>query len=250
MSIAVGVEVGYEILKVVDRNGWLNQFTDAFRKKHRVLVLGSTGVGKTQFLRSFGDMFAEGLNYAARTQFPTAKRIELDGNLFEFIDTPGQELHQSRRITAIANAMREGYTGIINIVSYGYHEYGLNADKVLAGSSVKDSYLQSHRDVEIRLLGEWSPWITDQWVFTIITKADLWWDSQEDVIEYYERGKYHQVLQGSNPKIEAMVSPYSSVSSKFYGVTPTSGHFNDEQRKIYRSKVFEGLIEAISRVKT
>lgn len=240
----------YDFFKeVIDRNGGLDRFTHVFRKKHRVLVMGGTGVGKTQLLKSFDDMFAETLHHEQRTQYPTSQRIDIEGNLFEFIDTPGQELHSTRRRRAIAESMKAGIDGVINLACYGYHEYGLNAERVFEkDGNVRDIYLRSHRRVEIDLLSEWLPLLNEQWVYTVVSKADVWWDSRETIVDYYTRGTYHEAVRSINPDVEEMITPYSAVSSMFYSRLPTSGRFNDEQRKIYRQKLIEGLIQAVLRV--
>ena len=41
-----------EVIALANKQGWLDKLKMAFRKKHRILVLGSTGAGKTNFLKS------------------------------------------------------------------------------------------------------------------------------------------------------------------------------------------------------
>jgi len=72
--------------------------------------------------------------------------------------------------------------------------------------------------------------------------------SQDIVLEHYRSGEYYRAINNANSKIETLVSPYSSISSKFYGVLSTSGDFNDDQRKLCRNQIFRELIEAITRV--
>jgi len=115
--------------------------------------------------------------------------------------------------------------------------------------SNKESYLQSHREIETQLINEWAHLLSNQWVLTVGTKADIWWGSQDIVLEHYRSGEYYRAINNANSKIETLVSPYSSISSKFYGVLPTSGDFNDDQRKLCRNQIFRELIEAITRVK-
>jgi GTPase Era involved in 16S rRNA processing len=247
MSIATSstVKIGYNILKFAEQKGYLNKFKDLFRKKHRVLLLGSTGTGKTQFLNSFGNIFADALSHLARTEFSYIKRVDVSGNLFEFIDTPGQELHKSRRMSTIRKAISGRFSGVIDLVSYGYHEYGADIKNVIKGNSVKKKYLDSHLEREINQINEWAPLLNDEWIITVITKADIWWDNKQNVLDYYKNGLYSKALQAAyNPKAYTVV-PYSSLTYKFYNVVPCSGNFSDAERKLLRNSLFQKLTEAI-----
>ena len=248
MSTALFVEIGYEIVKVAEREGYLQRLKDAFRKKHRVLLLGSTGTGKTQFLNSFGNIFADALDHVARTEFPHVKRMEIDKKLFEFIDTPGQELHKSRRVSAVRKAIADGFSGVMNLVSYGYHEYGVDKQEVVNNGTVSPEYLQMHCSREVEQLGEWAPLLKNEWVFTVVTKADIWWDDRQQIMNHYASGAYGKALQVASSTTEKVVCPYSSLTSKFYGAVPCSGNFSDIERKSCRNSLFHKLAEAIARL--
>ncbi len=246
MSWEIAAEVGYEIIKVAERKGLLKKLKDAFRKKHRILLLGSSGTGKTQFLDSFGNIFAEALDHVARTEFPVKRRIDIEGRLFEFIDTPGQILHKSRRIHAIRDCLSTGISGVLNIAAFGYHEYGTDTKEVLTNGYINPKYQTKHLELEIQLINEWAPLLKDEWIITVISKADLWWDNHNQVIDHYSKGDYSVALNSANQQSAKIVRPFCSTMSKFYNALSCSGNFDDTQRRKYRNSLFATLIEAIS----
>jgi len=248
MSTALIAQLGYDLIKIAERNGSLDRFRDMFRKKHRVLILGSTGTGKTQFVTSCAQIFADALDHVARTEFPNTNRTEIGGKLFEFIDTPGQEYHVSRRVDAIREAINKGMSGVINLTCYGYHEYGVDKSEVIIDKSVSEKYLKSHREVELILLREWVHLLRNEWILTVVSKADIWWDQRDNILQYYNSGEYNDVLFSLNKHMENVIAPYSSITNRFYNEVPCSGNFDDTQRKLYRQKLFKTLLEAITRV--
>ncbi|HYW07125.1 MAG TPA: GTPase domain-containing protein [Longimicrobium sp.] len=120
---AVAGKLAVEGVKFGVRRGWFRRFTDTFREKHRVFVLGSTGAGKTNFLLSLRKEAPAAIPHGDRTEFVTSHTLDIGGNLFAFVDMPGQPGQESRRGQAIRTMPRLKTTGVINVVSYGYHEY-------------------------------------------------------------------------------------------------------------------------------
>jgi hypothetical protein len=235
---------GYELLKIAKREGWLRHAVDFFRPKHRALLLGSTGAGKTQFLRSIPELAAQAISQGARTEFPTVARFDINSKLFEFTDTPGQLEHRLFRDDATKRAIKNDLNGVINFVSYGYHEYGLPVERVFENGVVRSEYLSDHRNREIDLLTEWAPLLSAEWVLTIVTKADIWWDDRTEIADFYLKGAYRQQLAKLFPNARYLVRPYSSISAKFYGTLPGARSFDDEVRRSLRNEVFRLLREA------
>lgn len=115
--------VAEEFVKKLIKEGWIKKAFSFFRKKHRFLLLGSTGVGKTNLLKSFQSDTPEVIYYLNRTEFAKKSKAKIESEPFIFIDTPGQIDHKPRRIREIRMAMSRGISGIINVVAYGYHEH-------------------------------------------------------------------------------------------------------------------------------
>jgi hypothetical protein len=243
------IATGYEILKIAKREGWLRHPIDLFRTKNRALLLGSTGAGKSQFLRSVPEIVSTAISQAARTEFSTVARFEINGALFDFIDTPGQLEHRPRRDEATKDAIKRNLKGVINFVSFGYHEYGAPPEKVFLEGIVRPEYLEEHREREINLLAEWAPLLSTEWVLTVVTKADIWWNDRLAVAEHYERGAYKARLDQIFPNATSIVRPYSSISSRFYGIVPGAGSFDDTVRSSCRHELFRLLREAVDRNK-
>ncbi|WNV09015.1 GTPase domain-containing protein [Tardiphaga sp. 709] len=238
------VATSYELIKIAKREGWLKQLIDLARRKNHALLLGSTGAGKTQFLRSTNEIISPAISPAARTEFATVGRFEINDSLFDLIDTPGQLEHRPRRDAETKEAIKQKLHGIINFVSYGFHEYGVPLQDVISGEQVKPEYLQEHQKREIDLIAEWAPLMSTEWVLTVVTKADIWWDSRETVAQHYQGGAYQKRLARLFPNAHHIVRPYSSISSRFYGTIPGSGSFDDSVRSACRAEVFRVLAEA------
>ncbi|MGH9846277.1 MAG: GTPase [Blastocatellia bacterium] len=113
-----------EIISKAHKQGWFDKLVSALRKKHRVVVLGATGIGKTAFLESLTETLPRAIESMNRTVFNEKRRIKISKDLFIFTDTPGHRMYTKRRLEAIKEVlkMEGGVEGIINVVSYGYHE--------------------------------------------------------------------------------------------------------------------------------
>jgi hypothetical protein len=153
---------------------------------------------------------------------------------------------------AIRNALRrkEGISGIINVVSYGYHEWRIEEREkpTSPDGSIKEEYLEKHRDIEIELLSEWLPFFDSKnvsWLITVVNKADLWWHEKDNVLKYYNSGKYYETL-GS-----AFTSPvtqeYCSVIHKFYGEGNLSGKFDNSDKVNAKTRLLKKIIDAIAK---
>lgn len=243
--IAGGVTAGLGYAKEA---GWWKKLLASLRRKKTVLVLGASGAGKTQFVNSILDPLSPRLTSSERTTGAHPRRALIKDNPFRLIDTPGQLLDEGKRKPAIRDAVRKGVEGIVNVVSYGYHE----AAEAGASRAVPDrgravarpEYLKERRAAELDLLSEWAPLFdetTTRWVLTVVTKADLWWPDDGDRIRRsYEQGVYSGRLLELR-SIHSVV-PYCSVIGPFYGFR-TGGRFGDEHRNRLRQNLLRSLLE-------
>lgn len=244
-------KVAIEAFDLARKRGWFDKLIAACRKKHKILLLGSTGRGKTNLLKSLTEVVPQAIHHLNRTEFGQKHHIQISDQPFIFVDTPGQVHHAPRRLEAIRETMAQGISGIINVVSYGYHEYRRGIKEVFNDDgTVRESYLQGHRQVEIDAVKEWSALLGDRttagWLITVVTKADLWWDRKDEVMDHYLVGEYFHGL-GDAQNLNPAVIHYCSVFHRFYGVGQLSGMFDESDRTMVRGHLLRTLLEAIGK---
>lgn len=166
------------IVKAAKEQGWFEKLMDYFSKKHNILVLGCSGAGKTELIKSIGSINPEIIHFTSRTRDKTISEMKINKVPFEFIDIPGEETDLSIRNQAIIDHASE-LDAVINVVSYGYHEYTYGKEEaILNGHGISEDYLESNRAREIDTIPEWSislGGVRKYRLITVVTKADLWW---------------------------------------------------------------------------
>lgn len=236
------------ILETAEKHGLIDKIKELFARKRTVLLLGTSGVGKTSLLDSLNGLVPDAIHHLTRTEIAKKHRMKFDGANIVFLDTPGQEHHGSRRMEAIRQSMRQDHLGVINVTSFGYHEHSTGLQEAFNDDgSVSQDYLAKHRTVEIAGLNEWIELLGDpnttRWFMTVVTKADLWWDERTKAIDYYRNGEYSEHL-GSMKQLHPVVIDFCSVTHKFYGRSPVCGTFDDDARNMLRLNFVKTLVEA------
>ncbi len=223
-----------ELSKFINRN---------FRKKIKVLVLGTSGNGKTSFLNS---LLGGSIIEPNRTMRNTPFKMELpDGRIVEFIDTPGHSTYDVERDLALSLISKNQITGIVNVVSYGY---AISSDIPLSevfktpssasvdNNEVRPEYLENNRKRELNHLDEVVGRISindrPKWILTVINKVDVWSENQELVQSYYEKGEYAKHLTGLEKVCRMFVTPYCSVIAPF-GKRKMSIAIGEEEKNQY-----------------
>lgn len=139
----------------------LHRLLARFRRKKRILVLGASGVGKTQFINSILNVLSDKLTTHERTAAVHGRKVLIDERPFLLFDTPGQRLDEAKRRRAILDAVRSPLAGIINVVSFGYHEAAeagpAHALPKKGRQIAEPGYLKARREIELELLSEWVP---------------------------------------------------------------------------------------------
>jgi len=231
------------IVDIAKEQGLLRRLRDVLRTKHYVLILGSTGTGKSNFVLSLKELVPEAIDHLSRTAFASRSRVQLAGTVFDFIDTPGQAELRARRLEAIRKALDQTRFGVINVVSWGYHEYKTGKSEAIApDGGVDAAWLSTHREVELDSAAEWVPLVAGKpaYMITLVTKADLWWPEADNVIRYYEKGKYYRVVRDAALAGHVVV-PYSSVFHNFYNEGALAGSFDAADREDCQKSLLQEL---------
>jgi hypothetical protein len=247
-----GAKVAVDIYKLAKELGWLDKLRTFWKKKKRIVVLGSTGVGKTEFIESLKKLIPDLIANTARTEFSKKTTLALtEGIIIEVEDTPGQRGHESRRRRSIQDAVRRA-DGVINVVAYGYHEYDIASSQALTkAGEAKETFLRAHRQIEIEQVQEWNRTLSfgvkNPWLITLVSKGDLWWEERQTVKQHYSEGGYFKSL-GAAEAMNPTVCLYSSIRHKFFSTAPVSGFFDDDERLRLRADFFRVLFEAFGGV--
>lgn len=220
------------------------------RGRHRVLVAGTTGTGKTQLIDSLTELIPPTISYLDRTSFSKSADVQVQKEFFRIWDTPGQKLMGTDRAQAIKDVSAKRF-GVLNVVSYGYHEFRADLRTVFTRNNVSLSFLKRQREIELAQLGELVAMLRGReklgWFITVVAKADLWWDDRAKVFNHYESGAYAEVLSpvlaGGGP----VVLEYCSVIKPFYGRVGISASFSDEERRRAREQLLSSLLTAAAR---
>ncbi len=251
MALSGGeASVAIKIFELAQRQGWLDKLLLALKKKHRILVLGSSGAGKSVFLESLTEALPAAIDRMNRTEFAQEHSIKLGKSPFVFIDTPGQIHHKERRLAAIRDALVKPIAGVINVTAYGFHEGKVAKKDALDDGKARESFLAAKRLEEIEALREWLPLLgsrdTVGWLITAVTKADLWWAERDKVLEHYSSGDYGKELVGAK-ELRPVVLEYCSVFQPYFGEAPMAGSFGDADRIRARGHLLKQLLAAVGR---
>lgn len=243
MTWAIMLEVSYDVNKYFKLVGKLETL---LKEKNKFLVLGATGVGKTQFVTSLYNDGTKSIRGTQRTKFNVTNNMKIKNSLFTFIDTPGHVSYQNARREALQKLVREKYSGIINIVSFGYHESLSEAPTATNNGQPIPEYLKNRRIDEIDLLNEWIHIIDNRNVDSIITlvnKADLWWDNREQVEEYYGKGPYFKALENLTKITNYSIIPYCAIMQPFF-MQYKGGIFGDNEKDKLKCNFISELLNA------
>lgn len=218
-------------------------------KPTRVLLLGVSGSGKTQFLNSFLGipMLEDNRTYVPEDKyyiFPNGRKIQ-------FVDLPGHDAYKNTRQRYIDEITKNKIKGIINVVNYGYNDAEVNeADVFKTGENeIKNAYLRDNRKNELDQLDEWLGRIHSgskpQWLITIVNKADIWYEKKDEVAAYYENGEYGNEFIEIKRVVPHYIFQYCSVINPFGG-RPMSIIMSERKKNEMQKNLRESLLRLIS----
>ncbi|TAE46884.1 MAG: hypothetical protein EAZ06_06095 [Cytophagales bacterium] len=221
-------------------------------KKRKIIILGSSGVGKSQFVQSLQPELPQ-IAVQKRTMGTVEKEASLQGQGIIFLDTAGQANLKIQIDEFQKTTTDDDYVGIINIVSYGYHYAStLDIEKdIFDGDKVKGSFLESSKERELEDIRRWLPFLEYskvKWIITLVNKADIWWKEKTEVHQYYESGEYGKTFenhfQKNYFKKEHIILPYTAVIEPFYN-RPNAGLLGDTAKNTLQTRFASELTRLI-----
>ncbi len=245
----VAAGAGY-VGKQIFRTEVLKKLLDFWKKKHKILVLGSTGVGKTQFINSFVDALQFDV-VKNRTILPTEIVTEVLNERIAFLDVSGEpDKKEDRKIYFKKTFIDTAYKGIINLVSYGYHETGYeNKEEVSENGKVKPAFLALNREKELHHLAEWLPFANvsqAQWIISLVNKADIWQANRNEVFAYYRESAYGKAFEYAKLPQRHLMLPYCAIIHSFANLRQTDFEFGEEQKYIMKKHFAETLLRLLT----
>jgi energy-coupling factor transporter ATP-binding protein EcfA2 len=246
------------VVKTADDLSVIERVKSRFKAKSTFLLLGDTGVGKTQFLRSLSDAMPDPIHYHDRTELvedvaPTKLKI---GDAFIIVeDTHGHDMGKKTpnplRARAIESARNVGINGVINVVAYGYAESKFTGEPSFTNNQPDEIFLGQMRLREIQRMEEWATRLggtnTVDWIMTLVNKADIWHSRWTDVERHYMSGGYGSALESLiDNDVPLIVRPYASEHRRFWNKGLCDPLFDDLVRKQYRNEVISMLKKPMS----
>lgn len=221
-----------------------------FHSPINVILFGESGTGKSQLANC---ITGNNLTSKKRTRVITPKTFTLpNGRRIKIMDTPGHKTYTTQRKELCQKYInKKKVRGIINIVSYGYHETDA-ADEVkifkTGTSEVKEEYLRENRNREIEQINEWIDYIIHenvQWIITIINKADIWYKDYSIVKNFYENGDYSSKLKELVRLCPHHTFIYCSVIAPFYN-KPMTIVIGEDKKKEMHDELLENILQIIN----
>lgn len=217
----------------------------------KIAVFGESGAGKSALLSMLvGKDYEPGstrYNKKLRTVLPNGRRIE-------FTDCPGQKSYRQERQVIKEDIIKGKYDAIINVVCYGYNESSNSNINMFDNDTniVKTSYLEANRDNELKQLSEWIDDINRRsglrWILTVINKADVWADDKNEVLNYYQNGKYAEIFNSVRLVCQHHILPYCSIISPFGG-KPMLLRISEKNKKALHDSLLANIQDFINHVR-
>jgi len=251
------LEFAAYVVEKADDLGLWDRVKAMFSPKNVLLVLGDTGAGKTQFIKSLSDAMPSPIPITKRSEFESEvkpKKIRISDALFIIEDTHGhdggRDVPHPSRIEAIERARGNSITGVINIVSYGHAESKFIPEPEFQGGKPSLAFVQDMRAREIERVSEWAQRLgrvnTVKWVMTIVNKADVWFSEWPMVEHHYTHGLYAKhLLDRIDEDLRHVVLPYACEQRRFWNLGYVDPIFDDTVRKTLRAELISTLANSV-----
>jgi energy-coupling factor transporter ATP-binding protein EcfA2 len=235
--------------------------------KLKIAIFGAGGTGKTTLGNILAGKASANNILSLYQESISIDRIKLDGNTPGLVlIVPGQKPRQDKWDEVLSEMIDGHINLIINVVSYGYHSFeDINyqshplyqvgmSEKIFAATYTENRRI---REVEALQAMESHLKITKNkkvLMLTLVTKQDLWWQSREQVKDYYQNGQYNQIInniqlkKGSDGFQHEYISTCLAIENFVSGNNEllwpnTEGY--DERLKITNSNKFYTVINSL-----
>lgn len=220
-----------------------------FQSPINIIVFGESGTGKSQLVSCITGKPVD----KERTRVTQKNTFTLpNGRRVIIRDTPGHNTYKQLRSEECQKFLiKKKVKGIINVVSYGYHEAGA-ADEVkifkTGTSDVKEEFLRENRIREISQIDDWMDYVHNdciQWIITIINKADIWYKDSPIVNDFYGNGEYFEKLKGLSRCCSLHTFEYCSTIAPFYN-KPMTIIIGEQEKERMHKELIHGILQLIN----
>lgn len=219
---------------------------DLFKKDHNIALFGITGTGKSEFVES---LEKSGANITETLTIRTTK-FYIDKFKVFIHDTPGHDAGESLREDVLSDIIKKDYTGVIFLVSSGFHQRDgiVDVETIKNDSEKFASWIESRKSMEIDFLQNISKNLrlsNVKWIITLVSKADIWWEDK-NVRTYYESGEFSKTMKTILPRATHYVIPYCSTIEPFYGFYQPN-NFGRKDEKRFKQNFYKTFIDILKR---
>lgn len=213
-----------------------------WRRNRKILIMGPSGCGKSQFIKS---VLNSEPPIPQRTHGVVYYKVPFLSYPLNFVDTPGQVTKDFLRQEELDKFHKgNGFDGLINICSFGYLESPDAGRKTaFPGNKISETYLSDNRNLELNFVKEWLKEIRPnrniKWIMNLVTKADIWWDNYDAVMDYYTKGDYNNTLEKINGHVPIYTFSYCSIIKPFFEIERSKTFGEIEKRTLRNQFVSE-----------
>jgi GTPase SAR1 family protein len=220
VAVKEGLELAGATVSIAKNVGLIDRVLRQIKGTKNIVLLGCSGVGKTQFIYSLknGKMnYVKGRDKTLIVRSIQQKYKEFYLNVY---DTPGHVAREQLKKDLVRDLGRSKKgIGVINVVCNGYHINDDYSDQMFLEKQFLVDTISSNLSQEIeqlRIVNSFIDFTNVDWVITLVNKADLWInDNKQSTLKHYASGPYFEKLN----KISIHeVIPYCSVIQDFYKV--------------------------------